>query len=113
MSAKWGTLMMASVMPKVRSRLTVISRRVRPLISTRALGRGWGRGRRRVPRPAARIMALIDGLSKRGFHVAKLDWAVSCWIVGSKRKAAQNICTEGTESKEHTQKREERIGQFG
>jgi hypothetical protein len=45
--------------------------------------------------------------------VAKLDWAVSCWIVGSKRKAAQNICTEGTESKEHTQKREERIGQFG
>src|SRR5580704_8005599 len=69
MSAKWWTLMMASVMPKVRRRLTVISRSERPLISTRAFGRVSVRGRRRVPRPAARIMAFIEVLSCSGTPV--------------------------------------------
>jgi len=57
--ARWWTLRMTSEMPKVRRRVRVISRRVRPLISTRALGRLSVSGRRRVPRPAARIMAFI------------------------------------------------------
>src|SRR6266446_1596537 len=70
-SAKWWTLMMTSVMPKVRRRVRVISRRVRPASSTRALGRSSVSGRRRVPRPAARIMAFIEGLSLEGFALAE------------------------------------------
>src|SRR5690242_10310496 len=56
--------MMTSVTPKVRSRARVISSSVRPESSTRALGRVSVRGRRRVPRPAARIMAFIRGDSR-------------------------------------------------
>src|SRR5260370_33087781 len=48
-------------MPKVRKRERVISSRVRPESSTRALGRVSVRGFRRVPKPAARIMAFIGG----------------------------------------------------
>src|SRR5260370_6363833 len=62
MSAKWWTLMMASRTPKGRKRESVISRRVRPAISTSALGRLAVSGRKRVPRPAARIMAFIRAL---------------------------------------------------
>ena len=53
--------MMTSVTPAVRRRVRVISRSVRPESSTRALGRESVSGRRRVPRPAARIMAFIAG----------------------------------------------------
>src|SRR6266853_831397 len=59
MSAKWWRLIITSVTPKLRRRESVISSSVRPLISTRALGRSSVRGRKRVPRPAARIIALI------------------------------------------------------
>src|SRR5205807_2474448 len=51
--------MMTSLIPKERRRASVISSSVRPLISTRALGRVSVSGRRRVPRPAARIIAFI------------------------------------------------------
>src|SRR6266404_8175255 len=47
-------------MPKLRSRESVISSMVRPATSTSALGRSSVSGRKRVPRPAARIMAFID-----------------------------------------------------
>src|SRR6266436_1483175 len=62
-SAKWWTLTMTSVTPKVRRRERVISRRVRPESSTSALGRVSVIGRRRVPRPAARIMAFMGALA--------------------------------------------------
>ena len=65
LSAKWWTLMITSVIPKARRRERVISSRVRPAISTRALGRVSVRGFRRVPRPAARIMAFIAGPSSK------------------------------------------------
>src|SRR5256885_15724181 len=58
-SAWWWTLTIISVTPKDFRRSMVISRRVRPLSSTRALGMLSVRGRRRGPRPAARIMAFI------------------------------------------------------
>src|ERR1700722_11050323 len=57
---------MASVMPKVRRRVSAISRRVRPFSSTRALGRASVSGRRRVPRPAAKIMAFMGEDSRSG-----------------------------------------------
>src|SRR5215475_161847 len=57
--------MMISSTPNVFSRSIVISKRVRPLIATRALGVLSVRGRRRVPRPAARIMAFIAGRQLR------------------------------------------------
>src|SRR5579863_1737197 len=60
--------MMTSVTPKVRRRVRVISRRVRLLSSTRALGRVSVRGLRRVPRPAARIMAFIGEPKKKNLH---------------------------------------------
>src|SRR5260370_40161825 len=59
MSAKWWRLTITSLSRKVRRRERVISSRVRPESSTRALGRVSVRGFRRVPRPAARIMAFI------------------------------------------------------
>ncbi len=43
----------------------MISRRVRPESSTRALGRESVSGRRRVPRPAARTMAFIEEASAK------------------------------------------------
>src|SRR5215813_4051231 len=46
-------------MPKEASRVRVISSRVRPPISTRALGLESVRGRSRVPRPAASTMAFM------------------------------------------------------
>src|SRR5690349_20332518 len=52
---------MISLTPNFLRRSMVISRSVRPLISTSALGRSLVRGRRRVPRPAARIMAFMGG----------------------------------------------------
>src|SRR6202521_58328 len=55
--------MITSLTPKARRRESVISSSVRPPTSTRALGRLSVSGRRRVPRPAARIMALIGALS--------------------------------------------------
>src|SRR5256885_14803675 len=58
-SAWWWTLTIISVTPKDFRRSMVISRRVRPLRSTRALGMLSGRGRRRVPRAAARVMAFV------------------------------------------------------
>src|SRR6267378_1698180 len=64
-SAKWWTLTMTSVTPKACRREKVISRRVRPESSTSALGRLSVSGRRRVPRPAARIMAFIGGCSAK------------------------------------------------
>src|SRR5262245_13925283 len=51
--------MITSLISNLRSRSSVISRSVRPLISTRALGRSFVSGRSRVPRPAARIIAFI------------------------------------------------------
>jgi len=51
---------MNSATPKDFNRVIVISRSVRPLSSTRALGMVSVRGRSRVPRPAARIMAFMD-----------------------------------------------------
>src|SRR5947209_18219050 len=54
--------MITSRIPKSRRRVRVISRRVRPPTSTNALGRSLVRERRRVPKPAARIIAFI-GLS--------------------------------------------------
>src|SRR5579862_5341423 len=48
---------MTSFTPKERRRARVISSSVRPPISTSALGRWLVSGRRRVPSPAARIMA--------------------------------------------------------
>src|SRR3989441_5023956 len=51
--------MITSRIPKARKRESVISSSVRPAISTSALGRESVSGRRRVPRPAARIMAFI------------------------------------------------------
>src|ERR1700691_255411 len=51
--------MIASRTPKARTREMVISSSVRPLISTRAFGRSSVSGRKRVPRPAARIIAFI------------------------------------------------------
>src|SRR5439155_3654736 len=65
MSAKWWALMMTSLMPKVRRRMRVISRRVRPESSTRALGRLPVSGRRRVPKPAAKIMAFMGTTSSK------------------------------------------------
>src|SRR5580692_7788992 len=56
--------MMASVTPNDWRGLMVISRRVRPFSATRALGRVPVRGRRRVPKPAARIMAFMAGTSE-------------------------------------------------
>src|SRR5208282_72331 len=53
------TLIITSRTPKLRKRESVISSSVRPLISTSALGRSSVRGRKRVPRPAARIIAFI------------------------------------------------------
>src|SRR5215813_5624997 len=50
---------MNSVTPKDLRRSMVISRRVRPLSSTRALGMLSVRGRRRVPKPAAKIIAFM------------------------------------------------------
>src|SRR6266403_3217087 len=70
-SAKWWTLMMNSVIPKVRRRVRVISRRVRPESSTRALGRVSVSGLRRVPRPADRIIAFMRGLSLKRFPLAE------------------------------------------
>src|SRR6266852_1555309 len=72
MSAKWWTLMMTSVTPKVPRRERVISSRVRPATSTRALGRLSVSGRRRVPRPAARIMAFMEGPSLERSPFAQL-----------------------------------------
>src|SRR5258708_38436210 len=63
MLAKWCTLMMTSVTPKERRRERVISSSVRPAISTSALGRLSVSGRKRVPRPAARIIAFMRALS--------------------------------------------------
>src|SRR6516164_10369348 len=54
---------MSSFTPKERSRAMVISSMVRPATSTSALGLSLVSGRRRVPRPAARIMAFIRKLS--------------------------------------------------
>src|ERR1700686_826563 len=51
--------MITSFTPKLRRRERVISSNVRPLISTSALGRLSVRGRSRVPRPAAKIIAFI------------------------------------------------------
>src|SRR5258708_32170438 len=55
--------MMTSVTPKERRRERVISSSVRPAISTSALGRLSVSGRKRVPRPAARIIAFMRALS--------------------------------------------------
>src|SRR5271165_5879528 len=73
MSGKWWTLMMTSRTPKELKRVRVISRSVRPATSTRALGRVSVSGRRRVPSPAARIMAFIGGLSF--FHLFQFEMA--------------------------------------
>src|ERR1700733_12355786 len=51
--------MMTSRMPKECKRERAISSKVRPPTSTSALGRVSVRGRRRVPRPAAKIIAFI------------------------------------------------------
>src|SRR5580700_7752392 len=101
MSEKWWTLMMASVMPKVRRRVRVISRRVRPFSSTRALGRVSVRGRRRVPRPAARILAFIQGLSWEEARRVNSEE----WVVSGQKKRGKGVYTEGT----RTHKREERF----
>src|SRR5208337_643341 len=55
-------LIITSRTPELRKRESAISSSVRPLISTSALGRSSVSGRKRVPRPAARIIAFI-GLS--------------------------------------------------
>src|SRR5713226_4032379 len=66
-------LTITSVIPKVRRRVRVISSSVRPESSTRALARVSVSGRRRVPRPAARIIAFITALSLA--HFLQLDVA--------------------------------------
>src|ERR1700692_2496762 len=55
-------------MPKPRRRASVISSKVRPPISTSAFGRSSVRGRKRVPRPAARTMAFIEKLSAKDYQ---------------------------------------------
>src|ERR1700751_3035943 len=56
---------MTSFTPKERRRVSVISSRVRSSISTSAFGQSLVSGRRRVPSPAARIMALGVGIGCR------------------------------------------------
>src|ERR1019366_3588856 len=53
---------MTSSIPSAHKRVSAISSSVRPLISTSALGRSSVSGRKRVPRPAARIMAFMDSV---------------------------------------------------
>src|SRR5208283_5013048 len=61
--------MMTWRIPKPCRRVSTISSKVRPLISTSALGRSPVSGRRRVPIPAARIMARIgSGLALAVLH---------------------------------------------
>src|SRR5882762_7873720 len=77
MLAKWWTLTITSLIPKERKRERVISSSVRPPSSTRALGRLSVSGRRRVPRPAERIMAFIGGDSPRKEEAASGEWQVA------------------------------------
>src|ERR1700676_803414 len=73
--AWWWTLTMMSFTPKVRRRAMVISSSARPLISTRALGRSLVSGRRRVPSPAARIMAFM-GPSRLGLALKEFGMKI-------------------------------------
>src|SRR5258707_15760605 len=73
-SAKWWTLMMNSVMPKVRRRVRVISRRVRPESSTRALGRVSVSGLRRGARAGDRGISFFGGGFFKGFSLFGVFW---------------------------------------
>src|SRR6266571_3300559 len=55
--------MITSRIPNARKRESVISTIVRPAISTSAFGRLSVSGRKRVPSPAAKIIAFIGGAS--------------------------------------------------
>src|SRR5712692_6952332 len=90
--------MITSVIPKERRRESVISRSVRPLISTRALGRVSVSGRRRVPRPAARIMAFIGGEAPEGKEVGS----------GERRAAEGKRLRRDSEIAEGTQRAKQR-----
>src|SRR5713101_4796554 len=71
--------MITSRTPNARRRASVISNSVRPAISTRVFGRSFVSGRKRVPSPAARIMAFIVGLSLWGFHCGAFIVGLSLW----------------------------------
>src|SRR5438477_3849921 len=64
--------MTTSVIPKARRRERAISNSVWPATSTSALGRLSVRGRKRVPKPAAKIIAFIGSwLSQTGPSLAQ------------------------------------------
>src|ERR1700758_5589751 len=88
--------------PHERRRVRVISRSVRPEISTRALGRSLVSGRKRVPSPAARIMAfggdvmssllkgiIAGGRGNTGFRDLTPRKEREKWAPGSRRRTLQ------------------------
>src|SRR2546428_8827278 len=100
MLAKWWTLTITSLIPKERKRERVISSSVRPPSSTRALGRLSVSGRRRVPRPAERIMAFIGGDSPRKEEAASGEWQVAG---KGKKKSGDAGGAEGTQRRRGSQ----------